>query len=244
MAHSDTMTATEALGLLGLSGPASPEATARAFKARVKAVHPERGGGDADLFRRVIEAYRLLQKLNAARDAFAQPKARSRATEQALNISVNEALRGVKRRIRLPDGSRAAVNLPAGLRDGDAIRIKPRGERTPDMVLRVRIATEARREVQGHDLWLTVDVDRKILANGGRIEVDTPAGPRRVWIRKGLPDGGRLRVRGQGLPARGDHPAGDLYVRPAPIDGPSLEGVVDGAVDKLKRFKSAWVPGL
>ncbi len=233
------MTASEAMGLLGLEDLASPEAVATAFKAKVKTASPDHGGGDPDLFRRVIEAYRLLQKLNAARAAMANPSAAKPAAEQVINISIKEALGGLRRRIRLPDGSRAPVSLPPGLRNDDTVRLKQRGLAGADLMLRVRIAPEPRGAITGDDLWLTVDVDRRVLEQGGRIEVETPSGKRTVWIRKGLPADGRLRVRGHGLPARGDHPPGDLYVRPVAVDAPAPE---DDARSRLGRFRGSWTP--
>jgi DnaJ-class molecular chaperone len=42
--------------------------------------------------------------------------------------------------------------------------------------------------------------------------VPTLEGPRRVPIPAGTSSGSRLRLKGQGVPARGDKPAGDMYV--------------------------------
>ncbi len=236
MAPADGMTADDAFALLGLDGLASPEAVATAFKSKIKAARPDQEAGDPDLFRRTIEAYHLLQKLNAARSAMKAGLARAEAKETLLNISINEAMVGVRRRIRLPDGSRAPMSLPAGLRTDDIIRIKQKGSNGTDLLLKVRVGAEPQREIQGHDLWMSVEVDSRVLALGGRFQVNTPSGERTVWAPRAFPKDGKLRLRGQGLPARGDHPAGDLYLRLKPIHVPRPQE----AKTRLNRFQETW----
>jgi curved DNA-binding protein len=231
MTAPNAMTADEALGLLGLSGPASPETVADAFRAKLTA-RP-----DPSVFRRVIEAYDLVQRLNKSRagaasdDADAPPK---REAKDILNISINEALNGVKRQVRLPDGARARVTLPGGLRSDDVIRLKQPGGQ--DALLKIRIGVEPHRSVEGHDVKLVVAVDRRVLAHGGRIEVETRDGPRTVWVRSTFTEGETVRLRGRGLPARGDYPTGDLLVQPVPLEVEAPEG----AASKLDDFKLAW----
>jgi hypothetical protein len=50
----------EALGVLALEPGADADAVARAFRAAIKRVHPDRPGGDGEALRRVIEAHRVL----------------------------------------------------------------------------------------------------------------------------------------------------------------------------------------
>ena len=57
-----TLTLRDAYGLLGLHGPVEPRRLSELFRAAVKSARPDQPGGDADRFRRVIEAYRLIQK--------------------------------------------------------------------------------------------------------------------------------------------------------------------------------------
>lgn len=230
----DAMTANEALGLLGLSGPASPQAVADAFAARLSETRPDQSG-----FRKVIEAYALVQRLNtpkgetAAKDETAAPPPKPEVKD-ILNISINEALGGLKRRIRLPDGSRVFANLPAGLRTDEVITLKRTGD--TDAYLKVRIGIEPQRSVEGHDVKLVVAVDRRILEHGGRIGIETRDGPRTVWVRSTFREGDSVRLRGRGLPARNDHPAGDLLVQPVALE---TETPTDARA-KLERFALSW----
>ena len=47
-----------------------------------------------------------------------------------------------------------------------------------------------------------------------KIDVPTLKGNRSLTIPPGTSSGQKLRLRGQGVPAHGDHPDGDLYVLP------------------------------
>src|SRR3954469_19092288 len=54
-----------------------------------------------------------------------QQKGDIRAT---LALSQAEALAGTQRKLNLPDGRQAVVNVPAGTRDGQEIRLEGQGE--------------------------------------------------------------------------------------------------------------------
>ena len=53
-------TPNEAYRRLGLDADADPEAVRRAYREKVKSVHPDREGGDEEAFKRVTEAYEVL----------------------------------------------------------------------------------------------------------------------------------------------------------------------------------------
>ena len=75
-----------------------------------------------------------------------------------------------------------------------------------------------------------------MLAEGGRIALDTPLGRRVVWITKKAGERGLVRLVGQGLPARGRHRQGHLFLRLAP-----QETKADTAARTLlRRFTAAW----
>src|SRR4051812_4316245 len=101
------MTPKRAREVLNAPANADPAVLARAFRAAVKACHPDHAGGDAERLRQVIDAHRLLQQLGEARQAAAAPpaqpapKAPREALAEHLDISVTEALFGGERRIKL-----------------------------------------------------------------------------------------------------------------------------------------------
>jgi len=74
-----------------------------------------------------------------------------------------------------------------------------------------------RRPQKGEDHEAEIEVSLEEAARGGsrHIALETPAGRREydVAIPKGVSDGTRIRLAGQGAPGRGGGPAGDLYLK-------------------------------
>ncbi len=91
--RSDAAAVREALATLGLSGVADATALKTAFRAAVKAARPDQPGGDADRFRRVIAAYRLIQAHGSARPALAAPEDRP-APAPVLALTPMQAVAG------------------------------------------------------------------------------------------------------------------------------------------------------
>lgn len=236
------MTAGRARLVLGVAPGADAEALSSAFRAAVKGAHPDHGG-DAEHLRDVVEAHRVLKALAAAR--FNLPPARRSTADRRpppprllrLEISVLEALFGGERRLEADPGRLIDVRLPAGLRSGEALRLKHAGPGGGALLLRIVIAAEEALSVRGHDLWLTASAGADQLDEGARLEIDTPRGRRAIQTPAGADAGAALRLRGEGLPARGPHPVGDLIVRLV-----REEAVADepAARTLLRRFAARW----
>lgn len=226
------MTARRAREVLGVGPLASPSEIRAAFRDAAKTTHPDRPGGSDDAFREVSEAYRLLEAARPAAERIVQPPApvRPATTGKAiLPITPLTALSGGEVRHDLADGRRLKVSLPAGLRAGDKVR-------AGEVELEIVIRGDGETLVRGDDLWLTVKIDPRMLAEGGRLALDTPLGRRVVWITKKAGERGLVRLVGQGLPARGRHRQGHLFLRLAPH-----KGKADSAARTLlRRFAAAW----
>jgi curved DNA-binding protein len=89
-------------------------------------------------------------------------------------------------------------------------------------------------QAPGEDVSAQIAVPFRLAIDGGKTEVrvdrDGKVETISVTIPQGLPDGARMRLRGQGLPGSGGGPAGDLllevHVEPHPVfrrDGDTLE---------------------
>ncbi|RAK57907.1 J domain-containing protein [Phenylobacterium deserti] len=229
-ARSLDMTLKDARKLLRVAAHASPAEVRRAFREAAKQAHPDRAGGDAERFRRVVAAYHLLQDAPVARDPFFQPPAPAAPRLGVLAIGPKLALHGGAVEHRLADGRTIRINLPAGLRSGDAVR-------AGDAELAVQVQGDGDMLVRGDDLWMTVKVAPRMLAEGGRLAVETPLGRRIVWVTKKAGERGLVRLVGQGLPARGRHAQGHLFVRLAPKTAGETQSA---ARTLLRRFAAAW----
>jgi curved DNA-binding protein len=225
------MTPDEALAVLGLPPGASAEVRKTVFRTCVKAARPDCPGGDAEQFRRVIEAYRCLEQADA-RPAATRPEA---AVTPEVEITIEEACLGGARALSVLGDKAFYWRIEPGLRDGDLVREpSPFGE----LAFRIRIAAEPDRKVMGSDLWITRGVDPWLLEDGGRFEAATPFGPRSVWVPRGLPGDAMLRLKDCGLPARGGYLQGHALLKLVP--DPALAG--SGLRAVFNRLSSAVAP--
>ncbi|MCG7234813.1 molecular chaperone DnaJ [Corynebacterium sp. ACRQM] len=109
------------------------------------------------------------------------------------------------------------VRIPAGVIDGQKVRIAGQGEAGPngtpagDLFVAVTVRPDKVFTRDGDDIHITVPVSFAELALGDTITVPTLDSPVRVKIPAGTPDGRTLRVRGRGIAKRAGK-AGDLLV--------------------------------
>lgn len=217
--------------VLGVGQAATAAELRRAFREAAKAAHPDMAGGDADRFRSVVEAYRLLSEFPPA-DSIVQPPATVRyppSEDRNLPITPLLALNGGTV-VHERGGARTLrITLPPGLRNGDLLR-------AGETIFEIAIRGDRELMVRGHDIWLTAALHPHVLAQGGRVAIDTPLGRRIVWITRKAAERGLIRLAGQGLPARGDHPQGHLFLRLTP-----QARSTDSATQALRRrFAAAW----
>lgn len=225
----------QAFAILGLHGPTGGEALTRAFREAVKAARPDLPGGDADRFRRVIAAYRLIQGQGGACPALPAPVERP-ASLPVVGVTPLQALGGGASDVRLEARS-LRIAVPPGVRTGDHLRLKAAAVDGADLFLPVLIRPAEGLSALGDDLHMTWPVPLRLIEDGGRVEIETHGGPRGAWVTPGLAAPVRLRLRDLGLPPRGSRPAGHLFVTLTPSeDAPSA------AEDLLARFARVWTP--
>ncbi|MEA2418538.1 MAG: curved DNA-binding protein [Thermoleophilaceae bacterium] len=136
--------------------------------------------------------------------------------EATLELSLEEAARGGRRHVSFADGREYDVEVPAGVRDGQLIRLAGEGGAgssggpSGDLLLRVRIRPHPRFRLEGSDLYVDLPVAPWEAALGASVEVPTLDGTARVRVPEGSSCGRKLRLRGQGMPGAGGG-QGDLY---------------------------------
>jgi curved DNA-binding protein len=125
--------------------------------------------------------------------------------EAELPITIEEALHGGKRAITLGSGRSLQVTIPAGSRDGTALRLAGQGEpgvnggAPGDLFLHLRLAPHARWRVAGDDLEADLVLWPWQAALGASVRFETPDGPVALKVPAGTPNGRRLRLRERGL---------------------------------------------
>ena len=113
------------------------------------------------------------------------------------------------------NGRPMKVRIPAGVHDGQKIRLRGKGEASPDggesgdMVLTIAVRKHPVFELDGANLRLDVPVTFAEATLGATIEVPTLGGePVRLRVAPGTPSGRVLRVKGRGVSTKSS--TGDL----------------------------------
>jgi curved DNA-binding protein len=164
--------------------------------------------GFSDFFEGMFGARRGGRRSTGGFDSFSM---RGTDHEAVLELSLQEAARGGRRRVSLGGGRDFEVDIPAGVRDGQRIRLAGEGGQgmgagpSGDLLLRVRVRSDKRFRVDGSDVYTDLPVTPWEAALGARVDVETLDGTARVKVPAGSSSGRRLRLRGQGLGG------GDLY---------------------------------
>jgi DnaJ-class molecular chaperone len=132
----------------------------------------------------------------------------------AVTITLPEAAAGASRRVVLPTGKEIDVKIPAGLADGQTIRLKGQGLPGPggalgDALITVSVAEHPLFERDGANLRLELPVTLYEAVLGGKVRVPTLDGAVELAIPAGTNSGRTFRVKGKGLPSKDG--AGDLY---------------------------------
>jgi curved DNA-binding protein len=137
--------------------------------------------------------------------------------EATIELTLEEAYRGGRRKITLGDGRDYEVTIPPGVRDGQRIRLAGEGGAgagggpSGDLLLRVRLRPHPRLRLVDRDLEVDLPVAPWEAALGATVPVTTLEGSANVKVPPGSSSGRRLRLKGQGWPGRKGEPAGDLY---------------------------------
>ncbi len=135
---------------------------------------------------------------NVSPEDFAEP---SRDIEGDIMVTLEEAKRGSLRTVTIRHQNHTdshQVKIPAGITEGQKLRISGRGEHGGDLYLRVRLARHPDFEVDGHNLIHELELAPWEAALGAEISVPTLDGKVNIKIPTGTASGQKLRVRGRG----------------------------------------------
>src|SRR6185312_10001778 len=134
----------------------------------------------------------------------------------AMTVSLEESVKGVEKRVRLPTGKELNVKIPAGVVAGQQIRLKGQGDTSPghrpgDLLITVNIAPHPFFKVEGSDLRIELPITLYEAVLGAKVRVPTLSGAVELSIPKNTSSGRTFRLKGKGLPKAGGA-AGDLFV--------------------------------
>ncbi|WP_170341226.1 DnaJ C-terminal domain-containing protein [Ruegeria arenilitoris] len=157
----------------------------------------------------------------------------------SLQISFLDAVFGATQKLTLPSGDRIEVKIPAGITDGQTIRLRGKGapgygEGPPgDALVTIRVAEHPVFKREGDDIRITlpITIDEAVL--GGKVPAPTIDGRVNVTVPEGTSSGKTLRLRGKGVRKRGSDKRGDQLIELSVV----LPDKID---DELKQFMQNW----
>ncbi|HVS23489.1 MAG TPA: DnaJ C-terminal domain-containing protein [Gammaproteobacteria bacterium] len=182
----------------------------------------DRSGAHSDFFEQLFGGLSGLRG-RAGRGAF---RSRGFDTHAQLDVTLEEAFHGTTRTLSLqrveldkdgkpqPRVQQLQVKIPAGVIDGQQIRVPAQGEpgaggEAGDLFLQLRLVPHRWFRVEGRDIWLDLPVTPWEAALGETVRVPTLAGRVDLKIPKGSQTDRQLRLKGRGLPGS---PPGDQFV--------------------------------
>ena len=154
----------------------------------------------------------------------------------AVTVSFAESASGGTRRVMLQNGEQIDVKIPAGVKDGQVVRVKGRGGAghggpNGDILLTVSVAPHPFMTRDGNDIRMDLPVTLKEAVVGGKVPVPTLTGTVSLSVPPNSNTGTVLRLRGKGIAAN-DGP-GDFYVR-------LVVTLPDKADESLRGFVQGW----
>jgi molecular chaperone DnaJ len=154
-------------------------------------------------------------------------------------LSFRDAVQGSTVTLSTADGSRITARIPVGVKDGQKIRLRGKGNpgdqgASPgDLILTVQVAPHSVFGRDGDNLTVDLPVTFAEAALGATVSVPTLAGdPVKVRIAPGTPNGRVLRVKGRGVAAKGH--TGDLLAKVSVAIPQRLSDTAREAVEVLR----------
>ena len=135
-----------------------------------------------------------------------------------LQLDIRDIYQAHKRTLTV-DGKNIRLTIPAGVKDGQVIKIKgqggagvnggPRG----DLYIRFSISNSTKFKLDGNNLHTTVDLNLYQALLGGEITTDTFDGKVKLKVKPETQNGTKVKLKGKGFPVyKKDGQFGDLYV--------------------------------
>ncbi|NQW00889.1 MAG: J domain-containing protein [Rhodospirillales bacterium] len=145
-------------------------------------------------------------------------KAKGGDLNYRLDVTFLEAAKGDKKTVTMPDGRTLKINIPAGLRHQQSLRLRGQGLAgynggpPGDAYVEVHVKADPVFSRKDDDIHVEVPISLNEAILGGKIDVPTIDGPVTMTIPKYANSGTRLRLRDKGLPAAKGKQRGHQFV--------------------------------
>jgi DnaJ-class molecular chaperone len=156
-----------------------------------------------------------------------------------LQVEFLDAVNGATKTITLPQGGTLNVTIPAGVEDGQILRLRGKGAPSPgegepgDALVQIVVRPHRAFIREGDDILLDLPITVKEAALGAEVRTPTTTGSVMLKIPKRSNSGDVLRLRGKGVKKRDG--AGDELVKLKVM-------MPTGAEPDLEAFLANWTP--
>lgn len=149
-------------------------------------------------------------------------------------ITLAQAYTGANVTVFLPDGSHTEARIPAGIKDGQKVRLRGKGLHGTDLKVTVRVSDDSVYSREGNNLIMRAPVTLAEAVDGAVIEVPLPdASTVKLRLAPGQ-IGRRLRAKGRGFKAKGGD--GDLMVIPEIVLPTKLSSEAQKAFEEFVKL--------
>ncbi len=141
----------------------------------------------------------------AGRGSRQQVKFRGQDYQAELHLDLTEVYTTHKRTLTV-NGKNIRLTIPAGVKDGQVIRIKGQGGEgvnggpNGDLIISFSIKNSTKFKLDENNLYATVDLDLYLALLGGEIMVDTFDGKVKLKIKPETQNGTKVKLKGKGFP--------------------------------------------
>ena len=161
--------------------------------------------------------------------------------QYGLAVDFLDAVNGGTIRLSLPDGGTLEVKIPAGIEDGQVLRLRGKGGpglgqgKPGDALVEVSITPHRFFRREGDDIHLELPITLSEAVLGGQVPVPTPTGTVMMRVPTHANTGAVLRLKGKGVRRHGGGHGDELVTLKVMLpDKPDAE---------LDSFVSGWVGG-
>ena len=149
-------------------------------------------------------------------------------------ISLAQAYTGATVTVFLPDGSHTEARIPAGIKDGQKVRLRGKGLHGADLKVTVRVSDDSVYSREENNLIMRAPVTLAEAVDGAVIEVPLPDNTTvKLRLAPGQV-GRRLRAKGRGFKTKNGK--GDLLVIPEVVLPTKLSAEAKEAFDKFVKL--------
>jgi DnaJ-class molecular chaperone len=133
-----------------------------------------------------------------------------------MEIDLKDAVIGAEKEIKLSEGKRINVKIPAGVKNNEKLRFKNQGGvgigkgKPGDAYVEIKIRPSNTYKINGNNLESVLPLTLNEAVNGAKIKVPTIDGLVMVNIPPGINTGAKLRIKDKGMPIESGNTRGDL----------------------------------